>query len=143
MPWREADLAIYHPRSKWAALGVRTRDGKRVQADSVPAALLIPMGRNGPAFLAYENFKIYPQWNQSLNYAITAAYLATRLTGAPRYRPGRVTVQRLSNRRGFDSGGIDGNHGAKCRAAVKKAQLRFGLPAESYPSSELMDRLRR
>ncbi|MEM7749741.1 MAG: lytic murein transglycosylase, partial [Pseudomonadota bacterium] len=49
MPWREADLAIYHPRSKWAALGVRTRDGKRVQADSVPAALLIPMGRNGPA----------------------------------------------------------------------------------------------
>ncbi len=154
MPWKEADLAIYHPRSKWDGWGVRTRSGKRLKADGMPAALLLPMGRNGPAFLAYENFKIYPQWNQSLNYAITAAYLATRLTGEPRYSPGRGNVenfdykrirevQRLLNRRGFDTGGVDGKHGAKSRAAVKKAQLRFGLPADSYPSSELMDRLRR
>ena len=154
MSWQEADLAIYHPRAKWDSWGVRTRSGKRLKADGMPAALLLPMGRNGPAFLAYENFKIYPQWNQSLNYAITAAYLATRLTGAQRYRPGRgqveafdykriKEVQLLLNRRGFDTGGVDGKHGAKSRAAVKKAQLRYGLPADSYPSSALMDRLRR
>ena len=52
-------------------------------------------------------------------------------------------MQRLLNRRGFDTGGIDGKHGAKSRAAVKKAQIRYGLPADSYPSSELMARLRR
>ncbi len=154
MPWHEADLAIYHPRSKWAAWGVRTRGGKRLPADTVAAALLLPVGRNGPAFLAYHNFKIYPQWNQSLNYAMTAAYLATRLSGAPRYRAGRGPVddfdykaikemQSLLNRRGFDTGGIDGKHGAKSRAAVKKAQQRFGLPADSYPSRALIERLRR
>ena len=154
MPWREADLAIYHPRSKWAAWGVRTRDGGRLKSDAVPAALLLPMGRNGPAFLAYRNFKIYPQWNQSLNYAMTAAYLATRLSGAERYRAGRgpieefdykqiKQVQTLLNRRGFDTGGIDGKHGAKSRAAVKQAQIKYGLPADSYPSRELMQRLRR
>ena len=154
MPWREADLAIYHPRSKWAEWGVRTRTGQRLPADAVSAALLLPVGRNGPAFLAYRNFKIYPQWNQSLNYAMTAAYLATRLSGAPRFRAGRGPIddfdykaikqmQNLLNRRGFDTGGIDGKHGAKSRAAVKKAQLRYGLPADSYPSRELMERLRR
>ncbi|MCZ7596235.1 MAG: lytic murein transglycosylase [Hyphomicrobium sp.] len=35
------------------------------------------MGRNGPAFLAYPNFGIYTEWNNSLSYATTAAYLAT------------------------------------------------------------------
>ena len=152
MHWKEADLAIKHPASQWASWGVTRRDGRRLSGN-LPAALLLPMGRKGPTFLAYRNFDIYPQWNQSLNYAVTAAYLATRLAGAPRYQPGRGTVenygykdilqlQRLLNRRGFDTGGIDGKLGARSRAAVKAAQLRFGLPADSYPSPELFRRLR-
>ena len=154
MPWKEADLAILHPRSQWANWGVRSRDGGRIKADGMRASLLLPMGRNGPAFLAYENFQIYPQWNQSLNYAITAAYFASRLAGAPRYRAGRgqienfgyediKEVQRLLIRRGYDTGGADGKLGAKSRAAVKAAQLKYRLPADSYPSRELMRRLRR
>lgn len=153
MPWREADLSIRHSLSKFGAWGVTDRNGRPLKGDA-PAALLLPMGRNGPAFIAYRNFDIYPQWNQSLNYAITAAYLATRLTGAPRYRDGRgaiedfgykkiLSLQKLLNRRGFDTGGIDGKHGVKSRAAVKAAQLKFGLPADSYPSAELIQRLRR
>ncbi len=154
MRWREADLAIQHPRAQWSKWGVRRRDGGALKADGLPASLLLPMGRNGPAFLAYRNFQIYPQWNQSLNYAITAAYLATRLTGAPRYREGRGPIedfgyeqikqlQTLLNRRGFDTGGIDGKLGAKSRAAVKAAQIRYDLPADSYPSQDLIARLRR
>ena len=154
LPWREADLAIKHPVSQWAAWGVRDRSGRGLKPSSAPASLLLPVGRNGPAFLAYRNFDIYPQWNQSLNYATTVAYLATRLTGAPKYGPGRGSygsygykemfeVQRLLNRRGYDTGGIDGKHGVKSRAAVKAAQIKFGLPADSYPSVELVRRLRR
>lgn len=154
MDWREADLDILHPRSKWAEWGVRRRDGSRLRSDNLPASLLLPMGRNGPAFLAYRNFKIYPQWNQSLNYAITAAYLATRLAGAPAYRSGRGPIedygykelreiQQVLNSHGFDTGGVDGKLGAKTRAAIKKAQLRYGLPADSYPSQELIERLHR
>jgi lytic murein transglycosylase len=154
MPWQEADLAIQHPRAQWAKWGVRERDGGQLKADGVKASLLLPMGRYGPAFLAYHNFSIYPQWNQSLNYAITAAYLATRLAGAERYRAGNgevepfgyeeiKEVQTLLNRRGYDTGGIDGKHGAMSRAAVKAAQLKYGLPADSYPSNELVQRLRR
>lgn len=152
MRWREADLAIKHPLSKLGEWGVRNRNGNRLKGNA-RAALLLPMGRNGPAFIAYRNFDIYPEWNNSLNYAITAAYLATRLTGAPRYRAGRgpienfgykeiLALQRLMIRRGFDTGGADGKHGVKSRAAVKAAQIKFGLPADSYPSSSLVRRLR-
>ncbi len=154
MPWQEADLAIQHPVAKWSQWGVRTRDGGRLDANGPPASLLLPMGRNGPAFLGYRNFQIYPQWNESLNYAITAAYFATRLAGAPRYRDGRgpieefdlaanKQVQELLVRRGYDTGGIDGMLGARSRAAIKAAQIKFGLPADSYPSRALVERLQR
>ncbi|MEM9725451.1 MAG: lytic murein transglycosylase [Pseudomonadota bacterium] len=152
MPWAEADLAIQHPVSAWRGWGVTRRDGAALR-DGPPAALLLPMGRNGPAFLAYRNFQIYPEWNQSLNYAVTAAYLATRMAGAPAYSPGRGPVESFSfeeikalqaalEARGLDTGGVDGKLGRKSRAAVKRAQIDLGLPADSYPSRELLNRLR-
>src|SRR5690606_18718666 len=81
LPWDQADLAIQYPRSKWAEWGVRYASGKALPADGLQASLLLPMGRKGPAFLAYPNFRIYLEWNQSLVYATTAAYFATRLAG--------------------------------------------------------------
>ncbi|MEO1264529.1 MAG: lytic murein transglycosylase [Pseudomonadota bacterium] len=154
MNWAEADLAIRHTRQQWSRWGVRRRDGQALRSDGKVASLLLPMGRNGPAFLAYDNFRIYPEWNQSLNYATTAAYFAARLAGAPRYRSGNgevepfgykaiKRVQRLLTQRGYDTGGIDGKHGAKSRAAVKAAQLRYGLEADSYPDSRLVRALQR
>ena len=59
-------------------------------ADGVEAALVLPMGRAGPAFLAYRNFDIYWEWNNSSNYSLAAAYFATRLAGAPRMAAGSV-----------------------------------------------------
>lgn len=153
MPWHEADLAITHPRAKWSAWGVKRRDGQPLTAGGPPASLHLPMGRNGPAFLAYPNFHAYLQWNQALNYATTAAYLATRLDGAPPFSQGRSGVtafgyeetkelQQLLSSRGLYAGEIDGKHGAASRAAVKAAQQKLGLPADSYPTPELLERLR-
>src|SRR5512145_2345133 len=96
LPWEQADLAVQHPRSKWAAWGVKRADGSPLPADAMPASLLLPMGRHGPAFLGYQNFQVYLQWNQSLNYCLTVAYLATRLAGAPPMSPGREQVAELS-----------------------------------------------
>ncbi len=45
-------------------------------------------------------------------------------------------------RRGFDVGEIDGKLGAGTRKAVKEMQMKFGLPADSYPTSELLTALR-
>ena len=153
LPWQEAELNIRHPRSQWAEWGIRLRGGKPLPADNTPTALLLPMGRDGPAFLAYPNFDVYTQWNQSLVYATTAAYYATRLAGAPRYDKGKpgiptyglettMQLQRLLTQHGYDVGETDGIIGEMTRQAIRKAQLKFGLPADSYPSAELISRLR-
>ena len=87
LPWDQADLTIQHPRSKWASWGVTSADGRSLAADTLPASLVLPMGRFGPAFLAYDNFQIYIKWNQSLNYCITAAHLAAQTRRSATIRP--------------------------------------------------------
>jgi len=152
MPWQEAGLDIQHPRSQWARWGVTAAHGQ-LPADNLPASLVLPMGRNGPAFLAYPNFKAYIEWNAALVYSTTAAYFATRLAGAPPVGPGNGHVeaptpqqvqelQRLLIARRFLTGEADGRLGSGTRAAVKQAQIKLGLPADSYPSPELTERLR-
>jgi lytic murein transglycosylase len=151
MDWREADIDVKHPVGRWREWGVRARDGG-LPNDEAPAALLLPMGRNGPAFLAYLNFDVYRKWNQSFIYATTAAYLATRLAGAPAVSNGNGTVrvldsnglrelQRLLARDGFPVGEIDGQLGGETRRASRLAQLKHGLPADGYPSAELLEAL--
>jgi lytic murein transglycosylase len=150
MDWAEADLNIEHPVGDWTRKGVRFIDNRAAQ-DDLPASLLLPMGRNGPAFLAFHNFKIYLEWNQSLIYCTTAAYLGTRIAGAPAVSRGRGVVpfgyeqtkelQVLLKSRGYEVGEVDGKLGLVTRASVKKAQQKFGLPADSYPSPELLTRL--
>jgi membrane-bound lytic murein transglycosylase B len=153
LPWDQADLTVQHPRSKWSAWGVKSADGRRLPADSLPASLLLPMGRNGPAFLAYQNFQVYLQWNHSLIYCITAAYLGTRIDGAPAVYRGDGPIpelnldevkdlQRLLVKRGYEVGEVDGRLGAATRASVKAMQSKLGLPADSWPTAELLERLR-
>ena len=152
MKWEEADLKIQHPRSQWIAWGVKAAHGK-LPADNLQASLLLPMGRFGPAFLAYPNFQAFLGWNSAMVYSTTVAYFATRLAGAPpvyRGSPDIVTLdadqmselQRLLTKHGYDVGEIDGKFGTLTRTAVKQAQIKAGLPADSYPTVELIDRLR-
>ncbi len=152
LPWQEADLTIELPRAKWAAYGVTLADGRPLPTDQLPASLLLPMGRFGPAFLVYKNFQVYLQWNNSLVYSTTAAYLATRIAGAAPLHPGAPPaglsfsevkeLQRLLARAGYDVGTVDGFLGLKTRQAVKAMQLKYGLPADSYPTPALLARMR-
>jgi lytic murein transglycosylase len=153
LPWDQADVTIKQPRSFWAQHGVSYLNGKPLPADDVPVGLLLPMGRNGPAFLAYPNFDIYLEWNKSLVYSTTAGYYATRLAGGPALSGGKgpvdslslaemKEVQQLLTKRGFDVGKIDGVIGAATRDAIRTTQIKFGLPADAYPSAELLSHLR-
>jgi hypothetical protein len=152
LPWKEADLAIQHPRSQWGAWGVTYADGKPLPSDNLPASLVIPVGRFGPAFLAYDNFQAYLKWNQSLNYSLTAAYYATRIDGAPPMNKGSNIaklsqdetreLQQILEKRGYDVGRVDGVLGLKSRVAVKDVQVKFGLPADGWPTGDLLGRLR-
>src|SRR4051812_13774636 len=152
-PWDQADLTIQLPRSKWALLGVSYADGKALPSDNLPASLLLPMGRMGPAFLAYPNFAAYTEWNNSLIYSTTAGYLANRIAGAPpMQRPAAPVaqlpfnelreLQQLLVRGGFNVGKVDGVMGLQSRSAVKAMQIKYGMPADSWPTAELLGRMR-
>ncbi len=154
MPWEQADLSIQHPLQKWAEWGVALPDGRPLPHDNLKGSLLLPMGRFGPAFLVFDNFQVYLKWNSSLVYSTTAAYYATRLAGAPPMRRGNGTpppplplaqareLQQLLTRAGYDVGGIDGKLGLSSRQATRAMQIRLGLPADSYPTVELLARMR-
>jgi lytic murein transglycosylase len=152
MPWEEADLAIQHSVDQWARWGVKPATGVLPQG-YLQASLILPMGRMGPAFLAYPNFQAFLGWNAAMVYSTTAAYLALRIDGAPAIGRGKQAVvpltaqemtelQTLLAGHGYEVGVIDGKMGSGTRAAVKKAQLRYRLPADSYPTLELLDLLR-
>ena len=150
--WEEADLSIQHPRAQWAAMGVTLADGRPLPSDKLGASVVLPMGRLGPTFMAYDNFQVYLKWNNSLMYSLTAAYYATRLDGAAPMRRGsdipKISfeetreLQQILARRGYDIGRTDGVLGLKSRTAVREMQIKFGLPADSWPTAELLSRLR-
>lgn len=134
----------------WARLGVAPRGGAFLRSD-LPSSILIPQGHKGPAFVAYPNFNVYFEWNQSFTYVLTAAYFATRLEGGPVYQAGNPEpglsgaqmqdLQRKLARRGYDVGDIDGILGAKTRDAVRAVQGQLGLPVDAWPTPGLLSRL--
>lgn len=150
MDWSLTGLQTMKPAAEWARLGVTSRAGPVLRPD-LPASIIIPQGRKGPAFLAYPNFNVYFEWNQSFTYVLTAAYFATRLEGAPVYNAGSPdpglgpdgmkALQRKLQQRGHDVGNVDGILGAGTRAAVRQEQARLGLPVDAWPTQTLLDRL--
>ncbi len=138
------------PRSvaDWQSMGVQARSGSLTD---LPASLILPQGHKGPAFLAYPNFDVYFEWNQSFVYVLTAAYFGTRLEGGQIYNAGNPTqgltdaqmkqLQTKLQNRGHDVGKIDGILGAGTRAAVQAEQVRLGLPADAWPTADLLGRL--
>ena len=148
LDWSLSGVRTKLPAAQWQSLGVRSRNGRLAD---LPASLILPQGHKGPAFLAYPNFDVYFEWNQSFTYVLTAAYFATRLAGAPVYDAGTPdaglnanqmkALQQKLQARGHDVGKIDGILGAGTRAAVRAEQKRLGFPADAWPTPELLNRL--
>lgn len=141
----DTELAV----AEWLAMGVQPRDP--APATNLSASILLPQGRNGPAFLAYPNYKVLFEWNKSFVYVTTAAYFAARLEGAAPYKAGdpdaalsgdqMMALQEKLQARGHDVGKIDGILGAATRNAIQKEQIRLGQPADAWPTRELLEAL--
>lgn len=149
LDWAQTGLNHSLPVAQWQAMGVKARNGRL--SPQLEGSVLLPMGRHGPAFMAYPNYRIYFNWNKSFVYATTAAYFATRLDGAPPLDPRRPdpgldagqikALQQKLAARGHDVGRIDGILGELTREAVQTEQIRLGLPADAWPTRALFDAL--
>ena len=147
--WAETGPNNFKTLTEWKMSGVQIRNGKWPD-EALKAAVLLPQGRNGPAFFAFPNYRIYLQWNKSFIYSTTSAFFATLLDDepVPMYDEGHPSpplsdeelkgLQTALTERGYDVGGIDGIIGAKTRFAIQQEQIRLGLPADAWPTQELL-----
>ena len=150
LDWSSTGLETTRSVAEWSALGIRARNGN-LGADTLPASIILPQGHKGPAFIAYPNFRVYFEWNQSFTYVMTAAYFATRLEGAAIYDARNPEtglaggeMKRLQTKLqalGHDVGKVDGILGAKTRRAVRAEQSRLNFPADGWPTPALLARL--
>ncbi|MER8884479.1 peptidoglycan-binding protein [Mesorhizobium sp. M0816] len=151
LPWEQTGRTNKLPLTQWSQWGVTRPDGTPLLDNGLKAGLALPMGRKGPAFLTYDNFDVYLEWNQSFTYALTAANLAARLGGAPRFDPRNPepglngdqmkALQTKLEAKGYDVGTVDGILGTNTREAIRKEQKRLGLPVDGWPTPELLARL--
>ncbi len=154
----QASARTRKPVSYWKSLGVTAATGAPLAADAagrdVMAAIILPMGAQGPAFAIYPNFDVIMKWNRSTNYAIAVGHLADRLVGggplvaqppadAVTLRVSEIIeVQERLNALGFDAGAPDGTVGPITSDAIRAFQESQGMQADGYPSRELLLRLR-
>lgn len=139
---------------QWTASGLRRPDG-RAPTGAGEAALFLPAGAAGPAFLLFPNFFVLKQYNTSDAYALSLAGLARRIAGAPPLvtpwpahpvvlsRKDRNLIQSRLAADGLYSGPQDGKFGPKARDAIHAYQLKAGLtPADGFATPALVARLR-
>jgi lytic murein transglycosylase len=147
-----ADMAIRQSSAQWAAEGLQGIDGRPLP-DFAEGAILLPAGARGPAFLVGPNFRAILRYNNSTSYALAVGLLSQRIAGGagvqapwPRdlvmlTRSQMMELQAALNERGFASGTPDGVMGPATREAVRRYQRSAGLPADGYPTLELLQRL--
>jgi hypothetical protein len=141
------------PLGQFIRLGVTRMDGQPLSGGD-PAALMLPAGTRGPAFIVFRNFEAIHSYNRSESYALAIAHLADRLKGggpivtawptddAILSRTERREVQYHLIGRGFLEGDADGIVGSRSVAAIKAFQASAGLPADGYASARLLKALR-
>ena len=136
----------------WRSQGVMDAFGRPLQSAAIDAALLLPAGHTGPAFLVYPNYKIILNWNRSHFYALSVGRLADRIAGAAPLQRTMPKVENIAlsrkriealqkrlNELGFPAGKPDGVLGSGTSAAVRKAQHKYGLLADGYPTNALFE----
>ena len=138
------------PLSDWIARGLARVDGGTLAPSDARAAVLLPAGRNGPAFLVFRNYDAIYSYNVAESYALAIATLADRLRGgeglktpwptddAGLSRAQRRELQRLLLARGHDIGAADGIIGTNTRRAIQAEQRRLGLVPEDGRAGQRM-----
>jgi membrane-bound lytic murein transglycosylase B len=115
--------------------------------------VLLPAGARGPAFLVGPNFRAILRYNNSTSYALAVSLLAQRIIDGPTVqaawprdlvtltRTQVMALQTALNEKGFDSGAPDGAVGPATRRALRSYQRSVDLPADGFPTLDVLQRL--
>jgi len=153
--YQDADAANFKPMDDWRKAGVKTALSAELPAGPDQGAIYLPAGARGPAFMLLHNFNVVLKYNNAASYALAVCYLASQIEGDapilaswPRdeqamTRDERMAFQNDLKSLGFDPGAIDGVLGHQVRAALRAYQVARGIPADGYPTQDLLQRMER
>lgn len=155
--YAKADMSVTQTVGEWAEAGVARIDGRPFPGGETAekSSIFLPAGHRGPAFIVLNNFRTVLAYNASTSYSLAVNLLADRfrdrgqiVAGWPRDerplgRQERHDLQELLTARGHDTGGVDGIIGFNTRKAIRAYQQSIGVPADGYPTLELLARLKR
>ncbi len=139
--------------ASWTSRGITKIDGSGLSG-SGNAGLLLPAGKDGPAFLVFKNYDAAYSYNGADSYALAISLLSDRLKGKqgiqaewptddlPLNRNERRELQRALIAKGYDVGEPDGAVGSKTRAAIKDVEGKSGLPQTGRPGSKVLKLLK-
>ncbi|MBL4632049.1 MAG: lytic murein transglycosylase [Paraglaciecola sp.] len=138
------------PLSFWSQQNVTQVNGKTLGQSDLKAALLIPAGHTGSAFMVYPNFDVILRWNNSEYYGIAVGHLADRIRGQntlskPLPELSKYTIIEMQqfqdklNQLGFDVGEADGILGPATRKGVRAFEASIDVIADGYPSKETVE----
>ena len=150
--WRQARLFHRLPVADWAAMGVQAADGMAFPVGAGRAAIVLPQGWQGPAFMVFDNFDVVMKWNRSQNYALAVAQLAHELAGGHAVFAGEgeagalsvaefKTLQQSLDELGIDAGKPDGFPGPRTQTAIRLYQALHQLPVDGYAGPSLLARV--
>jgi membrane-bound lytic murein transglycosylase B len=151
--YEAADPETKKSISDWAMLGVRKISGEPLSDSADQAAIFLPGGYRGPAFLVRNNFGVILKYNAATSYALAIGLLSDRLKGAAGVRASwpveevaldersRTALQEGLTALGFSTGGVDGVLGRQSRAAIRAYQLARGIPADGFATAGLLTRV--
>ncbi len=140
----------------WAQMGIARVSGKPFPEHEARAEgfLLMPAGRNGPAFIVTPNFYVLKDYNMSDLYALFVGHVGDRIQygmgdfsagwGAVGglYRSDVASMQRALERMGHDVGGADGLPGFKTRRSIGRWQEATGQTPTCFPQAGMKSALR-
>jgi membrane-bound lytic murein transglycosylase B len=148
--YEDADVDAARPLNEWRRRGLRTASGGALPPYAGAAAIYLPAGARGPAFLLLPNFSVLLKYNNAASYALGVSELGERIMGRPGVkadwprkdrpllRDERLRFQQALTAAGFDTGTPDGVLGRRTRAATRDYQKKYGLVADGYPSADLL-----
>jgi lytic murein transglycosylase len=144
---------------EWGRLGVTRVDGSPVvQRDpsaglfdpATSAALLMPAGPQGPAWLVTPNYQAIWRYNRADTYALAIGLLSDALRGLPPPQaawptddPGLSRAELRQLQQLLVQGGhcevlVDGAEGPRTSAAIRAEEERLGWPATGRAGSKLL-----
>ena len=154
LPTGYAFPTLHASSADWAAQGLRRPDGRAPSGEG-DAALFLPSGAAGPAFLLFPNYFVIKQYNNSDSYALSLGSLAQRIAGGPPLatpwpanplnlpRKDKAFIQARLSEKGLYTGPQDGKFGPKARDAIHAYQLQAGLaPADGFATPALVRSLK-